>query len=71
MTDAESFERGFITTACLLGRRSGLAEGLAEPQAATHEAARRLTDGDRAARAQTLAGELEPIAAALLTRGLT
>jgi hypothetical protein len=70
MTETESFERAFIATAYLLGRRDELTSHLARPTAAATLVVERLAHGDRNERARRLATEIRPIAEALDARSL-
>lgn len=70
MTETESFERAFIATAYLLGRRTELASGLARPSGAAAVLAESLAGGDRPERARRLAVELRPLVEALDARRL-
>jgi hypothetical protein len=70
MTETESFERAFVATAYLLGRRTELAGGLLGPTGTARALAESLAGGDRPERARRLALELRPIAEALDARRL-
>lgn len=71
MSDRDGFERAFVATAYLLGRREGLLQGLGSTVGAAAQAvAERLVSAAQADRARTLASELMPIVAALDARGV-
>jgi len=70
MTETESFERAFVATTYLLGRRDAITDGLALPSPAAARIAQRIGEGERSERAQRLAVELAPIVVALDARRL-
>jgi hypothetical protein len=70
MTETDSFERAFVATAYLLGRRTELAGGLLRHTGAARVLAESLASGDRSERARRLALELRPLAEALDARRL-
>ncbi len=70
MTEIESFERAFVATTYLFGRRAELAFGLLLPGGPALALAESLVSGERPERARRLALELRPIAAALDARRL-
>jgi hypothetical protein len=61
MTDTESFERAFAAVSYLLGRREGIAEGIAGATVAAKGSARLSLLPNQEERAKRLAAELLPV----------
>jgi hypothetical protein len=71
MQDSEAFERAWVATAYLCGRRGEeLTVGLNDPMPSALQLARALSHGEREPRARVLAAELGRIITALRGRGL-
>ena len=68
MTAQDDFERAFVATAFVLGRRGRVAEGLAGAGRAAEACERRLDRSTQAERARALATELKPVLIALEAR---
>jgi hypothetical protein len=71
MTDRDAFERAFVATTYLVGRREGVLRGLGEVTGpSARELAERLSSAAHTDRARALADELVPLVAALDARRL-
>lgn len=70
MTDAESFERAFVAVSYLLGRREGIADGVAGATVAAQRAARLSLLPTQEDRAKCLAAELIPVVTSFEARRL-